>query len=342
MAQKAPRLALTREQVLGFRQKTGLLTERLPAAADALRRAAWAGLQDSMPRAALLSIHARVQGADANICAHGSLVQLWGPRYSDYVVAAKDLAIFSLGRLPDDDRRRKRAYDTAARLYALLKGERMPFGQAGRAMGVQPNSLRYAAPTGTVLLRWDGVHQPIIWSSPPPTMEAGEARLELARRHLHIFGPTTAAAFARWAGISTRQAGAAFERLAPALIATRTPAGDGWILAQDEAEAQRGRVNASATVRLLPSGDAYCLLWGADRELLVPEARQRAQLWTTRVWPGAVLIGGEIAGVWRRSAASVSMQMWRALSSPEWEAVEREAAALPLPGLKGPISVQRG
>jgi hypothetical protein len=39
------------------------LDERLRPGPDSLRRAAWAGLQDSMPRAALLSIHARVIAA---------------------------------------------------------------------------------------------------------------------------------------------------------------------------------------------------------------------------------------------------------------------------------------
>jgi hypothetical protein len=66
----------------------------------------------------------------------------------------------------------------------------MPFGQAGRAMGVSPNSLRYAAPTGTVLLRWDGSRQPVVWMVPPPDMDPWQARLELARRYLHVFGPT--------------------------------------------------------------------------------------------------------------------------------------------------------
>ena len=44
----------------------------------------------------------------------------------------------------------------AARLAAFLDGRRVPEGEAGRGMGVHPNSLRYAAPTGTVLIRWDG------------------------------------------------------------------------------------------------------------------------------------------------------------------------------------------
>src|SRR5262249_42004178 len=53
-------LQLTRSQILAFRRRAAALDERLPRGQLALRRAAWAGLQDSMPRAALLSIHARM------------------------------------------------------------------------------------------------------------------------------------------------------------------------------------------------------------------------------------------------------------------------------------------
>src|SRR5947209_6845122 len=112
MARNQSGLELSREQILCFRRRIGALNERLPAGPKSLRLAAWAGLQDSTPRAALLSIHARVAGTSSSSWEHSSLVQLWGPRFSDYVVALKDLAIFSLGRLPDDARRRARAHDT--------------------------------------------------------------------------------------------------------------------------------------------------------------------------------------------------------------------------------------
>ena len=56
------RLELTRARILAYRRMVGVLDERLPFGPDALRRAAWVGLQDSMPRAALLSIHTRVAG----------------------------------------------------------------------------------------------------------------------------------------------------------------------------------------------------------------------------------------------------------------------------------------
>src|SRR6266566_5900036 len=110
------RLDLTRPQILAFRRQAGVLDERLPRGPRSLRHAAWSGLQDSMPRAALLSIHARVEGTEPSTWEDPSLVQLWGPRYSAYVVAARDVAIFSLARLPDDAGPRRVAEDLANRV----------------------------------------------------------------------------------------------------------------------------------------------------------------------------------------------------------------------------------
>ena len=270
----APPLHLTRAQILAFRRHVGALDERLPAGRRSLRRAAWAGLQDSMPRAALLSIHARVEGTRPSTWEDPSLIQLWGPRYSAYVVAARDLPVFSLGRLPDDAKGRRRAEDLAARLLAHLDGRTMTYGEAGGALGVHPNQLRYAAPTGTVVIRWDGARQPTIWTVPPPEVDPCDARLELARRYLHVFGPTTPGAFARWAGIASRRGVAAFDGLRRSTTPVRTPVGDAWILTRDEPKF-RETARPVAPARLLPSGDAYYLLQGADRELLVPDARRR-------------------------------------------------------------------
>jgi Winged helix DNA-binding domain len=334
-----PRLDLTRAQILAFRRTVGALDERLPPGQRSLRRAAWAGLQDSMPRAALLSIHARVQGTDPSTWEDPSLVQLWGPRFSAYVVAAQDAWVFTLGRLPTEDKGRRRAEETAARLAAFLGDRRMTYGDAGHAMDQHPNSLRYAAPTGTVLMRWDGARQPTIWAVPPPNVDPAEARLELARRYLHIFGPATPAVFAEWAGIKPRRGHAAFDALAGSLTPARTPVGEAWILAADEPTFRTIAV-APAGARLLPSGDAYFLLQGADRELLVPEAERRRLLWTPRVWPGALLLDGELIGTWRRATSDLAIEPWRRLSLQEREAVEAEAESLPLPGLTARVQVR--
>lgn len=320
-------LELSRSQILAFRRRVGALEERLPPGARSLRKAAWAGLQDSMPRAALLSIHARVEGAHPEIWDDRSLVQVWGPRWAVYVVPARDHAIFTLGRHPDAAAKRKRAEELADRLEAFLAGRKLPDSEAQRALGVG-NQLKYATTTGRVQIRWEGARAPLVWTVQKPEIEPAEARRELARRYLHIFAPTTPAAFAKWTYISSAAGQHLFDELD--VTPVRTPIGEAWILSRDE-PLFRDPSGPPAAARLLPSGDAFWLLQGSDRELLVPDARHRAALWTPRVWPGALLVGGEIVGTWRRRRADVSIEAWRPLTRVEHEAVDAEVASLPLP-----------
>ncbi|MFL5959401.1 MAG: DNA glycosylase AlkZ-like family protein [Gaiellaceae bacterium] len=331
-------LELSRAQILAVRRRVGALDERLPPGARSLRQAAWAGLQDSMPRAALLSIHARVEGTRPSTWEDPSLVQVWGPRYSTYVVPARDRAIFTLARLPDEPKGRQRAESVAADLHAALAGQRLTDNEAVAALGYHPNRFRYAAATGTVLIRWEGARAPIVWTVAAPEIDPLEARRELARRYLHVFGPTTPEAFATWAGIRDIAARTTFDALSRSLLPVRTPIGEAWILARDE-PAFRDPPGPPGAARLLPSGDAYYLLHGGDRALLVPEAGQRSALWTSRVWPGAVLVGGEIVGTWRRAQGKLDIELWRWLSVAERAAVEAEAQSLPLPGVEGRIVV---
>jgi winged helix DNA-binding protein len=287
-----------------------------------------------MPRAAVLSIHARVKDTAPDTWADPALVQLWGPRFSVFAVAAADAAVFTIGRLANDPAATRRAVDTADRLEAFLAGREMKFGDAGEGLGVPHNSLRYGSSTGRLLLRWDGARQPTVRVVPTPDVDPRDAGAELVRRYLHVYGPGTPTTFANWAGVGGRSAAVTFDTIADELLGARTPVGDRWILAADE-PSYRSKSDRPAAARLLPSGDSYWLLQGADRELLVPNAQQRPLLWTPRVWPGALLVGGEIAGTWRRAHADLVIAPWRVLTRAERIAVETEAATLPLPGLDG-------
>jgi hypothetical protein len=294
-----------------------------------------------MPRAALLSLHARVEGVTPDSWASPALVQVWGPRFSVYVVAARDRALFTVGRHPDDARGRQVAEDMAARLRALMGDRRMRFDDvAAGAVEGNPNRMRYATTTGTVAIRWDGARQADVWLLPRPQITPSDARRELARRHLHVFGPTTPTYFATWAGIAEAQARATYADLDAAheLLAVTTPLGAGFILAADETSL-RSPAGQPAAARLLPSGDTFYLLQGRERELLVPDAVRRALLWTSRVWPGALLVDGEVAGTWRRDQHRLTVSAWRRLSPAERQAAESEALALPLPRLVRPIAV---
>jgi len=333
-------LELTRSQILAFRRHVASLNERLPHGRRALRLAAWAGLQDSMPRAALLSIHARMASTKPGSWEEPSLVQIWGPRFSTYVVAKRDLAVFTLGRLPDESGSLKRIKDIAAQLQSALAGSRMTQGAAARAMKVKhANLLRYAAPTGTVLIRWDGSRQPEIWNVPAPEMDRHEARLELARRYLRVFGPATPETFATWAGIGLLSGMDTFKALGKSLTQVHTPIGEAWILSRDEA-LFRMAPDAAAPARLLPSGDTWFLLQGADRGLLVANERQRRVLWTSRVWPGALLVDGETVGTWRRAGHVFAIQPWHRLSHAQRNAIEAEATSMPLPRIERPLDVR--
>jgi hypothetical protein len=215
----------------------------------------------------------------------------------------------------------------------------MAYGEAGRAMGVEPNSLRYGATTGRLRIRWEGARQPLVWTVPTPDITPEEARAELVRRFLHLFAPSNPATFVHWAGLRAKRAADEFDRLGSEIIAVHTPIGEAWILAKDESTFGKPAATP-APARLLPSGDTYWMRWGADRELILPDPKQRSELWTPRVWPGAVLVGGEIVGTWRRANAVVDITPWRRLSKSETEAVESEALSFPIPGLVGQIKVK--
>lgn len=170
-----------------------------------------------------------------------------------------------------------------------------------------------------------------MWTIPAPAITAAEATLELTRRYVHVFGPATQQGFAKWASLGAAYAARAFAELDDELIAVRTPTGSAHLLASDESLMREATADA-APARLLPSGDAYTLgITSEDRALLVPNDAQRDELWTPRVWPGAVLVGGKIVGTWRRAQRRMTIHVWGSLSRAAREAIVEEAESLPLP-----------
>ena len=332
-------LELTRDQILAYRRRVGSLDERLPMSDESLRRAAWAGLQDSSPRSALIQLHARVEGTQPSTWEHPSLAQVWGPMFSDFVVPAEDAVYFTLGRLSTDPKRRQNAIDTADRLEAFLAGRKMSYSEAGHAMGVDPNSLRYGTTTGRLRIRWEGARSPLVWTVPAPKITAEEARAELIRRFVHTCAPTTPTAFINWAGLRSTSVKDEFRPIEGELLPVRTPVGEEWILAKDELTFS-SPAQQPAAARLLPSGDTYWIRWGVDRALIVADPVNRALLWTPRVWPGAVLVEGEIVGTWRRANEKVDITPWQTLTGAQKESIEAEATAFPLPGLQKTITVR--
>lgn len=133
------------------------------------------------------------------------------------------------------------------------------------------------------------------------TVAVAEARAELVRRYVHVAGPVRPAHLATW------------------LSLTPAAARDWWALAESEltevdieaegGSGRRGSVLAAdvAALERPPEPDELRLLGPydpltelADRELVLPHAARRTQVWAAAANPGIVLHDGEIVAVWRR------------------------------------------
>ncbi|MBK7623836.1 MAG: winged helix DNA-binding domain-containing protein [Kineosporiaceae bacterium] len=191
-----------------------------------------------------------------------------GPRFNVYVIAAQDVAPFTLGRHPDDARGRRRAEELADAVTRVLAGRELAYGEVSATLGIG-NAIRYATTTGRLAIRWHGARAPMVRAIEPPQVEPGQARRDLARRYLHVYGPTDAEAFAQWAGISAREAQAAFAGLDRELLAVHTPPGRALPYWTRTAHApRRGRPG-----RLDPRGGVRAV--AAERGRVLPGAGQR-------------------------------------------------------------------
>lgn len=306
---------IPRKQVLAFRQHANFLHKRLPR--SRLVEAAFAGLQDSSPRSAVLALHARVTDVRSDDWENPQFVQIWGTRGADYVVPKMDLAVFTLGRMPREPSRRLQVEAAAERV------QRVPVQD--RTKATSSRDLRVASITGRILIRWDG-SRITWWAIDPPSNHVEEARLELARRFLRSQGPSTPSGFAWWSGVEQSDAKLTFQLLSEELSEVNVMGRESWVLNESMNGLQRA--SPAETIRLLPQGDPYlCTL---DHQFIVPGKAQRAELWPRSVWPGALFVRGELVGTWRRQLGRVTIRPWRKISSGDKEAVRKEVETMPI------------
>ncbi len=161
---------------------------------------------------------------------------------------------------------------------------------------------------------------------PPAELDPPAARAELLRRYLHCYGPSTPAHFAAWLGLRASDVGPWWDQVQDELTAVGF-AGRSWILTTD-LEAL-GRAPRAEGVRLLPPHDPYTQL--RDRGTILP-AGYHGRLWRAVGEPGAVLVGGRVAGTWRAHRTgrtlSVAVAAFDRLALRERALVHEEAEAV--------------
>jgi hypothetical protein len=129
----------------------------------------------------------------------------------------------------------------------------------------------------------------------PPSMSLDEAREELVRRFLRVFGPATHSQLASWAQTAASHAKQLFEGVREELAAASVEGRRGFVLASDVDRLEDPPTASGG--RLLGGHDPYVAQ--PDRATLVPDAALRKRLFPPVGRPGVVLADGVLTGLWR-------------------------------------------
>jgi hypothetical protein len=287
-----------------------------------------------------------------------ALVLLWTLRGAPHVYRRADLASVARAVQPFSDADAgKRIYDASKPLKAAgignlealdtvaaemrslvtaltgkhevsrLLNERMPAPylrecRPCKAIHVYEMPFRLAALRAGLALQ-PGTSPPVLGPVPGFAMaDEAEPRHDVVRAVLHLLGPTTP------------QLVAGFLDAAVADVKQRWPADavavelDGQRREALEADLPSLEQGPVETVRLLGPYDLF--LQGRDRDLLVPDRERAKRLWPVLGRPGAVLVDGEVAGLWRprQSGGRLRLQVeaWAALPDLD-EQAQRLASA---------------
>ena len=226
----------------------------------------------------------------------------------------------------------------------LVEAEPMTFSQLGQALAGRwpdhsPTALAQAVRALVPLVQvppravW-GRAGPSVHTSaehwlgqaaePDPAAPAHSERETLAAlvtRYLGAFGPATARDVAAWSGLTGLRA--VMDQLRPALVTFRDEQGAELF---DLPSAPRPDEEAPAPVRMAAEFDNL-LLSHADRSRMVHADDLKRFYTINGIFPGAVLIDGFVAGIWRlartRSTATLTVELFG--STRERDQVAREA-----------------
>ena len=185
----------------------------------------------------------------------------------------------------------------SAAVTARIAPELSPWCRPCNCHHVSEQLLRLTALPAGVRLDFDSkplTFSPILGWTPPT--EHAVATSELIRTYLRLHGPATVTEAAGFLGTSRAEAQPSWpDDLAEVHVDGRS----GWLPA--DAVGALDAAPSLPPLRLLPPSDPY--LQARDRTLIVPERSRHKVLWAVLGSPGAVLVNGEVAGVWRAKQA---------------------------------------
>jgi hypothetical protein len=350
---------ITRREVLGFRVRAQQLDWASGQLADLADTAVLdIGVQDTGPDGGLWALANR--GVDVSKLAGSELATVWTIRAAPHLYRRDDLPLIAAAVEPFSDADAgKRIFDAAKPLKAAGIGNLAALDAVAAAMRsvvVRPTakgdvSTRLTALMDAPYLRFcrpcDATH---LYEMPfrlaalraglelqagtsPPVLQripgfqraaAAPDRHNVIRAYLRLLGPATPKHVADYLDAPMKEVKARW----PADTVEISVAGQPhWALAAD---ADRLTAGLATTTRLLGPYDLF--VQAKDRPLLVDDPAHAKALWPVLGRPGAVLLGGEIAGTWRprKSGAKLRllMELWATVSPPLRNALMEQAERL--------------
>jgi len=311
------------------------------------------GLQAQAPFPPYYGLHSRLDGFRpgdlATLITDRSVVRIALMRGTIHLVSARDCLPLRRMVQPVIERGMRGAFgkqlagvDTAALAAAgrsLVESEPMTFSQLGQALAARwpdhaPAALAQGVRAFVPLVQvppravWGRAGQSLHTSAEhwlgepgPPAQPARTARAELAQlvtRYLGAFGPATVRDVQAWSGLTGLKA--VLEQLRPSLVTFRDEQGAELF---DLPTAPRPGGEVPAPVRLVAEFDNLVLSHAERSRVISAEATRR--LYTINgVIPGAVLIDGFVAGMWRLARSQGEATVTIELFGP---ARERDALA---------------
>jgi hypothetical protein len=354
-AEEVPMIDVDRERVMAYRIAAHGLADRSgdrPADLPVLDL----GVQEYTPDSTRVALAARSDAEPDD----DRLITVWAARGAPHLHRRADLpdlveqlwpvgdddaaARIKSGQIPEAARLGVRAFTVTAEAFREVVTGPIPRGEASTAVSrrvpaeltyecrscaarhIAGNVWQHAGLAGgvEVLSRGrDAMLGPIPEAPAIPAANRGVDRL--IETYLRFLGPAGPGEVAKYLGSTTRAIKAVWpsESLTEVRVDGRRawlPATAGGLL--ESAPAPRG-------VRWLPPMDP--LLQARDRDLLVPGKDRQKEVWRILGNPGALLVDGEIAGVWRarmagRRRVDLTVTTFATMTRDQVARVEEEAA----------------
>lgn len=349
-------VSVTRSDVLGFRVRAQQLDRESGELADT--SVLDIGVQDTGPDGAMWALS--VRGVEVSVLPVRELAKVWTVRGAPHVYRRTDLPSVAAAVEPFSDADAgKRIYDAAKPLKAagisnlagldavalamrsvvtgpMVKGEvstkvtammDAPFLRFCRpcsATHLHEMPFRLAALRAGLELEVDT--SPPVLRRVPGFKRATKAspRHDVVRAYLRLLGPATPKHVADYLDATVNDVKV---RWPSDTVEVSVDGQQRWVLADDEARLATGAVKST---RLLGPFDLF--LQAKDRTLLVDDPGRAKALWPVLGRPGAVLVDGEIAGMWRPRKTGknlkVLIELWTRPSPAIRNAVREQAERL--------------